>query len=380
MLGLRAPRRRAAEQHQAHLVARLRSPARRYGGAGRLDPHAPDRVEGQRSRRQLHGPDGGLPRVQAPLPRRPGGHDGLDALLPGDQGQQVHDQGWGAVQALRRPPHPLSRVRQGRAHGAAPVQPDVQDVHGTGGGGRRPYVPPARDGAGHLRQLRQRAAGHAAQAAVRHRADRQGLSQRDHARQLHLPLARIRADGDRVLRQPARPARGPAGRRGLARPLDRRLPVVVHALRPRSRQRKAARAPRRRAGPLFQADGGSPLPVPDGLERADGNREPHGLRPQAAREVQRQVAHVVRRGAQGARGAVRDRALRGRGPRAAGLPARRLPGGGGARRQARGAAVPSRAGADQDRGAAAAQEAPRDRRRRPRPVPPADASLADALR
>ena len=40
---------------------------------------------------------------------------------------------------------------------------------------------------------------HAREGAVRHRADRQDLPQRDHAAQLHLPLARVRADGDRVL-------------------------------------------------------------------------------------------------------------------------------------------------------------------------------------
>ncbi len=66
-------------------------------------------------------------------------------------------------------------------------------------------LPAARDGAGDLRQLRQRARHHAPQAAVRRRADRQGVPQRDHARQLHLPHARVRADGDRVLR--ASPAR-----------------------------------------------------------------------------------------------------------------------------------------------------------------------------
>ena len=38
------------------------------------------------------------------------------------------------------------------------------------------------------------------EAAVRHRADRQVVPQRDHARQLHLPHARVRADGDGVLR------------------------------------------------------------------------------------------------------------------------------------------------------------------------------------
>ena len=48
---------------------------------------------------------------------------------------------------------------------------------------------------------------------------------------------------------------------------------------------------------------------PMGWSELDGDRQPHRLRPQAAREVQRQVADVVRRGAQGARGAVRHRAL-----------------------------------------------------------------------
>ncbi len=47
-----------------------------------------------------------------------------------------------------------------------------------------------------------RAGHHAPQAAVRRRPDRQGVPQRDHARQLHLPHARVRADGDRVLRRP----------------------------------------------------------------------------------------------------------------------------------------------------------------------------------
>ncbi len=48
-------------------------------------------------------------------------------------------------------------------------------------------VPPPRDRAGHLRQLRERADHDAQEAAVRHRADRQVVPQRDHAPQLHLP-------------------------------------------------------------------------------------------------------------------------------------------------------------------------------------------------
>ena len=52
-------------------------------------------------------------------------------------------------------------------------------------------LPAPRDGAGHLRQLQKCPADDAPQDADGHRADRQVLPQRDHARQLHLPHARI---------------------------------------------------------------------------------------------------------------------------------------------------------------------------------------------
>src|SRR5713101_3684976 len=51
--------------------------------------------------------------------------DDVDALLRGDQGQQVHDPRWGAVLALRRAQEPVPGWRQGRADAAAPVQPNV---------------------------------------------------------------------------------------------------------------------------------------------------------------------------------------------------------------------------------------------------------------
>ena len=74
---------------------------------------------------------------------------------------------------------------------------------GPGEGVRRDRLPAPRDRAGHLRELQERPAVLAQEAAVRHRAGRQVVPQRDHARQLHLPHARVRADGDGVLR-PAR--------------------------------------------------------------------------------------------------------------------------------------------------------------------------------
>src|SRR2546422_674219 len=44
------------------------------------------------------------------------------------------------------------------------------------------HLSPARDGPGDVRQLRQRAAVHAAQASVRHRPGRPVVQERDHAR------------------------------------------------------------------------------------------------------------------------------------------------------------------------------------------------------
>src|SRR6476659_3431864 len=86
--------------------------------------------------------------------------------------------------------------RQGLVHRGAQLQPHVQDVRRPGGGRRVGRVPAARDRAGHLRQLQERADDDAQEAAVRHRADRQVVPQRDHPRELHLSHARVRADGD----------------------------------------------------------------------------------------------------------------------------------------------------------------------------------------
>ena len=120
-------------------------------------------------------------------------------------------------------------VRQpGDADRAAALQPDVQDVHGAGrgAGGRR--VPAAGDGAGHLRQLPERAPEQPAEDPVRHRPDRQGVPQRDHARELHLPHARVRADGDAVLREAGH-------RRGVVRVLAGVADGLASVARPRPR-------------------------------------------------------------------------------------------------------------------------------------------------
>jgi len=94
----------------------------------------------------------------------------------------------------------LGAGRQGVGHAdaAARVQLDVQD-HRWGAGQRdRCRLSAAGDGSGHFRQLQERGGQLAGAHPFWHRPDRQELSQRDHAAQLHLSLAGIRADGDRV--------------------------------------------------------------------------------------------------------------------------------------------------------------------------------------
>ena len=183
-LGLRPARRRAQEEREGPLVAGHGPRPRRHRGARCRHPHAPARLGGLRPRRRLHRSAGGLQALQEPLPRRRSPDQGH----PGPAGRAV------------------PRLRQPRdADRAADVQPDVQDVHGPGRGAGGGGLPAAGDGAGDLRQLPQRAAELAAEDPVRHRPDRQGVPQRDHARQLHLPHARVRADGDAVLREARAP-------------------------------------------------------------------------------------------------------------------------------------------------------------------------------
>ena len=148
---------------------------------------------------------------------------------------------------------------------------------GPGGGRGARGLPASRDGAGHVHQLRQRAGHHAQEAALRHRAGRQVLPQRDHAAELRLPHPRVRADGDGVLR-PAR--REPE--------VVRLLAVRAHGVVPRPRHpaREAPPAPPRaeRAVALLARHGRRRVPLPLGLGRARGHRQPGRLRPHGPRQ------------------------------------------------------------------------------------------------
>ena len=191
-LRLRALRRPAEEQRRGRLVEGDDPGARRHRRARLGDHPAPARLGGVGAPRGLHRPARGLPQLQAPLPRRPprGG-------AQRHRRARGHPLRQGSLEAARRPPGL-------RPHRGARVQPDVRDLDRAGEGRRLDRLPATRDRPGHLPRLQDHARVRAQEAPVRDRPDRQVVPQRDHPRQLHLPDARVRADGDGVLRAAGR--------------------------------------------------------------------------------------------------------------------------------------------------------------------------------
>ena len=183
---------------------------------------------------------------------------------------------------------------------ATPVQPDVRDDGRRAAGRGLACLPAAGDRAGNLHQLQERPPDRETQAAVRNRPDREVVSQRDHSRQLPLPRARVRADGDGVLR--------PAGRgRQVVPLLDRRAAQLVPPLRPARQQASCARARARGTVALLTGNERHRVRLPDRLGRARGHCESRRLRPDAAHRALDDEARVRRTGRRALR-PVRDRA------------------------------------------------------------------------
>ncbi len=226
----------------------------------------PTDVAGERPPGRLHRPARRLPHLQAPLPRRP--HRAVRM-----RAQAVEASGRDAGLRSDRGPR---------------LQPDVRDHGRPGQGGGEHRLPAPGDGAGDLPELPQLPAVLAQEAAVRDRPDRQELPQRDHHRQLHLPDARVRADGDGVLR-PAR--RAP---RWHEHWLEQRMEWWTAARAP-PRPPAAAPARRRRALALLERHQRRRVPVPDRLVRARGDRQPRRLRPHRPRPGLGPEARVRRR-------------------------------------------------------------------------------------
>ena len=227
-LGLRAAGRGAQGEHQAAVVegdghrSRGRRRPRQLG-----DPAAPG-LGGVRPRRRVQRP---ARRVHALPQALPGRH-------PRRGVRRAHRQDGERRRSVGRPVPELRHPRP--VHRAARLQHDAQDLPRPGGVRGGPALPASGDRAGHLRELPERADDRAAQAPVRHRPDGQELPQRDHARQLHLPHARVRADGDGVLRR--------AGHgRGTAPVLDRRAHALVRRPGHRRRETSGTTSTRRRS-------------------------------------------------------------------------------------------------------------------------------------
>ncbi len=238
---LRPARRQPAAQRQEPVVGSHGAAPRRRGRPRRGHPRATGRLGRLGPPRHLHRPAGGLQEVPPTLAR---GQDRRG--LPG--------------------------LRLDRVHRGPCLQPDVQDPRRPPRGRGCRGLPAPRDRPGHVRQLPQRAPDHPDEASVRHRPGRQVLPQRDHPPELRVPDPRVRADGDGVLRAAGG---GAALVRVLARPA---LPLVP---RPRHPHRPAASASPRgeRAVALLLGHGRRRVPLPVGVGRARGHRQPVRLRP-----------------------------------------------------------------------------------------------------
>ena len=324
VLRLRPLRRPARAEHQGR-VAALDDPGARRHGRARLgrDPQ-PAGLGRLRPRRRLLRPDGRLPHVQAALPRRP---DRASALR----------------QAPVEAPGRDARVRPDRA---ARLQPDVRDVRRRRCARTRARrLSAARDGAGHLRQLQERHLVAARQAAVRHRADRQELPQRDHARATS-SSACASSSRWRWSSSSRRPTPTSGTATGSTSASNWYLDLGVRAVAP-----ARARARGRRAVALLERDERHRVPLPDRLAGARGRREPRRLRPAPAQRGVRHEARVDR--PRGALRPVRDRAGDRRRPRVPRVPVRRLRRGGRRRASAHAAAPAPAPRAGEGRRAAA---------------------------
>ena len=166
--------------------------------------------------------------------------------------------------------------------------------------------------------------------------------------QLRVPHPRVRADGDGVLR-----ARRTLPTIGSSHWCEARLQLVSRPGYQVSDRLRLRAHDSRRAQPLLVGHCRRGVPVPVGLGRARGHRQPGRLRPALPLRALRRAPRVLRPGHRRALRAPRDRAGRGRDAGRHGLPDGRLRHRGGQQRGARRAAARPPAGALPGGGAAA---------------------------
>ena len=233
---------------------------------------------------------------------------------------------------------------------ARAVQPHVQDPRRPGRGGRRRRLPAARDGPGHVRQLRQRAADDPQEAAVRHRPGGQDASATRSRRRTSIFRTREFEQMEMEFFVP--PAEAP---QWFEYWRDERLRWYSTSASPHDLLRLRPHE----ADELSHYSAGTSdveFLFPWGWDELEGiaNRTDYDLT-QHAKRVGR-AARVLRPGHRRALRALRHRAGGRRHPDHDGLPARRLRRGRGRRRVPHGAAPPPPARALPGGGAAAVEE------------------------
>ena len=200
------------------------------------------------------------------------------------------------------------------------------------GGRRGGGLPARRDLRVDLHRLQARARGVAAEDPVRHRADRQGVPQRDQPAQLHLPLARVRAGRAGVLLPPVARARSGSSTGSTSASASTASSASARtgcACGPHDRRARALREGRRRLEFLF----------PFGWQEIEGVHDRGDWDLVAPRRVLGQGPLGARRGDQGALHADGDRDLGRHRPHRARAALQRLRGGEArGRRDAHGAA------------------------------------------
>ena len=180
----------------------------------------------------------------------------------------------------------------GHVHRGPPVQPDVQDPRRPGRGRRRRRLPAPRDGAGHVRQLRQRAADHAARSRRSASPRSASVPQRDHAAELRssAPASSSRWRWSSSCRRPTAP-------QWYEYWCTERLQLVR---RPRHPAPTCCACAPHDADELSHYSAGHVrrrVPVPVGLGRARGHRPAHRLRPQRSTPTHsRREARLLRPG------------------------------------------------------------------------------------
>ena len=245
-LRLRPGRRAAAAQREGRVVAVDGAAARRRRRARRRDPVAARGLGGVGPPLELHRPAGRLPELRRALPRRQARRS---RHLPELRGRAL---------ASPRPASSTSCSRRTPARSRS-------DARGG--------LPAARDGPGHVHQLRQRAAAPAARS-------RRSASPRSASRSAtrSRPATSCSAPASSSRWRWSSSCRPTRRQQWYEYWCDERCRLVRRARHPR-RQAAPARPRRRRAEPLLERHLRRRVPLPVGLGRARGHRQPRRLRP-----------------------------------------------------------------------------------------------------